>query len=448
MNRLISVVFLVVLVAAPASAQSIDWNQIGKDAAATLQAYIKIDTTNPPSHTDKAADFLEAIYQREGIPVTRYESAPGKSILVARLKGSGAGRPILILNHMDVVPADASHWKVPPFSGQLINGEIWGRGAMDMKGFGTIQLYALIALKRAGVHLTRDIIMVSEPDEETGGQDGARWMIEHHFDELNPEYVLDEGGFGSRDLYSPGKLVFGISVEEKRLIWLKITATGTSGHASQPTADNPNNELVTALARLVSQPLPTGDVGVLETMKQKLGTFAPNKFMNAIQHSTISLTTMTAGVGHPPKVNVIPGEASATLDCRILPDMDPASWIALIKKRLADPKLTVEVLYQGDGSILSPPDSPMFKALASAITTVHPGAIVTPMLVPYTTDSNAYRKRGAKSYGLYPIIASTALINTMHGDNERMPEAQLVPGTRILFEALRRVAGGTSTARN
>ena len=444
-SRRFAVAVLVLLFAAPAGAQQIDWAQIGKEASATLQRYIQIDTTNPPSHTTKAADFLEAIYKREGIPVTRYEPAPGKSILVARLKGTGAGRPILMLNHMDVVPADASRWKVPPFSGRLINGEIWGRGAMDMKGLGTVELYAMIALKRAGVRLTRDVIMVSEPDEETGGGDGARWMIAHHFAELNPEYVLDEGGFGSRDLYSPGKLAFGISVEEKRVVWIKITASGTPGHASQPTTDNPNNELVTALARLVAQPLPTGDVQVLKTMKAKLGTFASNKYLNAIQHSTISLTTMTAGMGNPPKVNVIPGEASATLDCRLLPGVDPAAWVALIKQRLGDPKLKVEVTYQGDGSILSPTDSPMYHALETAITRVHPGAIVTPMLVPYGTDSNTYREHGAKSYGLYPIVVPTELVNTMHGDNERMPEAQLAPGARILFEAIREVAGGTSS---
>ena len=441
--RFASALVLSVFVAVPARAQQVDWAKIGQEATATLEQYIRIDTTNPPSHTTKAADFLEAIFKREGIPVTRYESAPGKSIIVARLKGSGTGgKPILLLNHMDVVPADAANWKHSPFSGQLIDGEIWGRGAMDMKGLGVIELYAMVALKQAGVHLTRDVIFLSEPDEETGGGDGARWMIAHHYQELDPEYVLDEGGFGSRDLYTPGKTVFGISVEEKRVVWIRVTAIGVAGHASQPTKTNPNDELVKALAHLVSQPLPTGDVQVLKTMEGKLGTFSDNKFMNAIRHSTISLTTMASGVGNPPKVNVIPGDATATLDCRLLPGVDPKAWVELVKQRLGDPKLKVEVMYQGDGSILTPVDSPMYKALDHAITTVHPGAIVTPILVPYGTDSNTFREHGTKSYGLYPIIAPTVLVNTMHGDNERMPAAQLAPGARIVFEAVKEVAGG------
>ncbi|MDE3154337.1 MAG: M20/M25/M40 family metallo-hydrolase [Acidobacteriota bacterium] len=441
--RLASAVLLGVLVAAPARAQQVDWAKIGQEAAATLEQYIRIDTTNPPSHTVKAADFLEAIFKREGIPVTRYEPAPGKSIILARLKGSGTGgKAILLLNHMDVVPADAANWKYPPLIGKLIDGEIWGRGAMDMKGLGVLELYTMIALKQAGVHLNRDVIFLSEPDEETGGADGAQWMIAHHYQDLDPEYVIDEGAFGSNDLYTPGKTVFGISVEEKRVVWIRVTATGVAGHASQPTRTNPNDELVKALARLLAQPLPTGNVQVLKTMDAKLGTISDNKFMNAIRHSTISLTTMQSGVGNPPKVNVIPGEATATLDTRLLPGVDPKAWVELIEKRLGDPKLKVEVIQQSAGSILSPVDSAMYKALEHAITTVHPGAIVTPVLVPYGTDANTFREHGTKSYGIYPIIAPTVLVNTMHGDNERMPAAQLAPGTRILFEAVREVAGG------
>jgi len=440
--NLVGGLLAILLVSAPARAQQINWTQVEQQATATLQQYIRINTTDPPSNTVKSADLLESIFKREGIPVTRYVSAPGKAIILARLKGSGQGRPILLLNHMDVVPADASRWREGVFSGTILNGEMWGRGAMDMKGLGVIELYAMLALKRSGVHLTRDVLFEADPDEEIGGAGGARWMIAHHWAELNPEYVLDEGAFGSRDLYVPNKLVFGISVEEKRVVWIRVTATGVSGHASQPTDQNPNDELVKALARLVSAPMPTGSVAIINRMKATLGTLSSNKFMNAIQHSTIALTTMKAGEGSPAKVNVIPGTADATLDCRLLPGVNPAGWVALITRRLDDPKLKVDVMYQSEGSTLTPTDTPMYHALESAIRRVHPDATVVPVLVPYGTDSNTFREHGAKSYGLYPIIAPTELVNTMHGDNERMPVAQLKPGIQIVYDMLRQVAGG------
>src|SRR6185312_9494202 len=215
------------------------------------------DTSNPPGDTRKAADFLAAIFAREGVPVTRYESAPGKAIIYARLKATvtpAAGKAILLLHHMDVVPADRSRWKTDPFTPTIVGGDLWGRGSMDMKGMGVAELLAFLELKRQHVPLARDVILLAEPDEEVGGAMGARWMIANHYAELDPEYVIDEGGFGSRDLFAPNKLVYGISVGEKKLIWLKVRAEGISGHASQPIEQNPNDHLVKALARLLAAP--------------------------------------------------------------------------------------------------------------------------------------------------------------------------------------------------
>ena len=177
------------------------------------------------------------------------------------------------------------------------DGYVWGRGAMDMKGLGMIHLYAFLSLKRAGIPLSRDVIFMAVADEETGGELGARWMIENHYQELDPEYVLDEGGFGSRDLFVDGKLVFGISIAEKKIVWLKVRAEGVAGHGSQPHQQNPNDRLVRALARLLSHPLPSAPVPVLEKLRTELGTLEQNKFTHAIQHSTISLTTLRSGSG-------------------------------------------------------------------------------------------------------------------------------------------------------
>ncbi|MCA9470107.1 MAG: M20/M25/M40 family metallo-hydrolase, partial [Nitrospira sp.] len=189
---------------------------------------------------------------------------PGKINLAARLKGSGKAKPIVLIHHMDVVPADTSRWRIDPFGGELKDGYIWGRGAIDMKGTGVLQLYAFLTLARQQVSLNRDVIFLAVSDEEIGGTMGTRYLIEHHYDELDPEYVLDEGGIGSREVFVNGKLVFGISVAEKRAFWLRLTARGIAGHGSQPHDQNPNNKLMRALDRLFSQPFLTVSNSILD----------------------------------------------------------------------------------------------------------------------------------------------------------------------------------------
>jgi acetylornithine deacetylase/succinyl-diaminopimelate desuccinylase-like protein len=416
------------------------FSQTPDEATRLLQQYVRIDTSNPPGDTRKAADFLAGIFEREGIPVTRYESQPGKAILYARLNATvspPAGKAIVLLHHMDVVPADKSQWRVDPFAATIQGGELWGRGALDMKGMGVAELLAFLRLKRERVPLSRDVIFLAEPDEEVGGAMGARWMIANHYAELDPEYIIDEGGFGSRDLFAPGKLVYGISVAEKKIVWLKVRAEGVAGHGSQPHDRNPNDRLVKALERLLSQPLPSGDFDVLKTMKARVGTFAANKFTNAIQHSTIALTWLRSGVGDPPKINVIPSVAEAGLDCRVLPGATRAQWMDEIERRLGDPGLTLELINESDDPIVTPQDTPLYRNLEAAIRRLHPDAVVTPMLVPYGTDSNAFRPRGVKSYGIFPAILSADVVSQMHGDAERVPLGAVTEATQIFFETLR-----------
>jgi acetylornithine deacetylase/succinyl-diaminopimelate desuccinylase-like protein len=421
--------------------------QAQDEAMRLLSDYVRIDTSNPPGDTRKAADFLAAVLEREGIPVTRYESAPGKAIIYARLRATmspPAGKAILLMHHMDVVPADRSQWKTNPFEPTIRGNELWARGAMDMKGQGVAQLLAFLRLKRDRVPLTRDVILLAEPDEEVGGALGARWMIANHYAELDPEYVLDEGGFGSRDLFAPGKLVYGISVAEKKIVWLKLRVEGVAGHGSQPNDQNPNDRLVRALARLLgesnaarsSQPS-SREPSVLEVMQAKVGTFAQNKFTNAIQQSTIALTWFRSGVGDPPKINVIPSVAEAGLDCRVLPGTTKDQWIADVKRRLGDPAIAVELINESDDPIVTSSDAPLFRHLEAAIKRRHSDATVTPMLIPYGTDSNAFRPKGVKSFGLFPAILSGDTVASMHGDAERVPLDGVREAAEILFEALR-----------
>jgi acetylornithine deacetylase/succinyl-diaminopimelate desuccinylase-like protein len=438
--RRLALVLSVGIAPRPLAAQDVDWARTADDAVRALQEYVRMDTSNPPGRTTATADFLARRLEAEGVAVTRYESAPGKAIVLARLKGAGRGKPILLLHHMDVVPADPSRWKNDPFSGALEDGHVWGRGSVDMKATGIAHLFAFLALKRQALPLDRDVVLLAVPDEETGGDLGAGWMMEHHYAELDPEYVLDEGGFGSRDLFADGKLVYGISVAEKKMLWLRLTAEGVAGHGSQPHDRNPNDRLVKALARLLAEPMPSAPVAVLDTLRKTAGTLARNKYTNAIQNSTISLTTLRSGVGDPPKVNVIPSIAQATLDCRLLPGVTRDEWLAEVRRRLADPELKIEVTYESEDPTVSTQDTPLYRALEAAILRSDPGAVVAPILVPYGTDANKFRPRGVKSYGITPAVYSAGIATSMHGDSERFPAGEMGKAIRVLYEALRETA--------
>jgi acetylornithine deacetylase/succinyl-diaminopimelate desuccinylase-like protein len=439
MKGILRVCLLLPLAPGPALAQDVDWKATSAEAVETLRQYIRFDTTVPPGDVTEAAAFLQGILEREGLEVTRYEPEPGKVNIYTRLKGSGSEKPILLLHHMDVVPADASRWDVDPFGGDLKDGHIWGRGAMDMKGTGTLHLYAFLTLARQKVPLTRDVILLAVPDEEIGGTMGARYMIEHHYDELDPEYVLDEGGFGTREVYVGGRLVFGISVAEKQIVWLKARAEGVAGHGSQPHDQNPNDKLIRALTRLFEEPFPRASNPVLDRLQGELGTLDQNKFTNAIQNTTVSLTSLRSGVGDPPKVNVIPSLAEATLDARLLPGTDAEEWLSEVRSRLGN-DVEVEVAYTSDPSIMTPYDTGMYEAIAGAIRRAHPDAVVVPTPIPYGTDSNAFRHKGAKSYGILPVVLSASIVSSMHSDAERIPVDQIESGIRIFYEAVREVA--------
>jgi acetylornithine deacetylase/succinyl-diaminopimelate desuccinylase-like protein len=370
--------------------------------------------------------------------VTRYESGAGRSILLARLAGDGTGgKAILLESHMDVVPTDPSRWSHDPFGAEIADGQVWGHGTIDMKGIGVSYLYAFIMLHRRHVPLTRDVLLLFVPDEEIGGAGGAEWIRKNHFADLDPEYVIDEGGFGSRDMFTPGKLVFGISVAEKRIMWLRLRAEGVAGHGSQPIADNANEHLMRALTRLLDAPIAATPFPVVEMMKQRIGApLTKNKFMNAIQQSTISLTSLRSGVGDPPRVNVIPSVAEATIDCRVLPGTSPADWLKLIESRLADPTIAIEVINQGEDPVVTPQDTRLYAALERTLKRHYPDAIVTPMTVPYGTDGNGYRARGVKNYGFFPGIVPAASILSMHGDSEFIPHDAIGPAIQIMYEAL------------
>ena len=415
-----------------------DWPKVEQHAVDFLQEYVRIRSVNPPADTRETAKLLAREFASVGMEAKLYESDNrGHTNLIVRLPGKDRTlRPLLLLNHMDVVPVDASRWKQDPFGAQIENGILWGRGSLDMKSTAVQQLTALILMKQLGITPPRDIVFLSDCDEESDGSNGAGWMIAHHWDELNPEFVLDEGGIGSRDLFATGKTVFGVSVGDKQVLWVKLRATGTSGHASQPIADNANDILFRAIGKAKEFPASDKPNPVVAQMRAQLGEFAPNKFMNAVQQNTISLTTLRSGVGDPPKVNVIPSVAEATLDCRLLPGQNAEEFLSDMKARVNDPHVTFELLSHPDDPGPSRTDTPLFRAMETAIHKTHPEAVVVPVIIPYGTDNQKFRKRGAIGYGLMPMIVDAATLATMHSDSERIPLDEFKAGLHIYFDIL------------
>jgi acetylornithine deacetylase/succinyl-diaminopimelate desuccinylase-like protein len=432
--------FLLLLFPALLLAAEPDWKAVDAESLDLLQRYLRIPSTNPPADTRAAAALFRDELAKVGITAKLYEAGPkGQVNLVARLEGRNKSKkPLVLMNHFDVVPVAREAWSMDPFGGIVKDGSIWGRGALDMKGIGIMQLMAVIAMKKNGIVPDRDIVLFSTCDEETGGDLGVRWMLQNHPGEVEAEYVLDEGGFGTRDVLQKGKLVFGISVAEKQPAWLRIRAKGTAAHGSQPIADNANMTLLRALEKAMAAP-PSGKRHpvIAEMLATVGGTLEANKLTNAIQKNTLTLTTLKSGVGDPVKVNVIPSAAEATLDCRLLPGVNVQEFISDMRARINDPRVTVELLTTIDDTPASSFTTPLFETLRKVIKTHHPAAEVTPMMVPYSTDAPKFRKKGLPAYGFTPMILNAELLATMHSDEERIPVDQFHIGVRMMFDVIR-----------
>lgn len=431
---------LIALIATSAFAAQPDWPALDKHAVEFLQEYVRIPSVSPPSNTAQCARLFQSELERNGLKPVLYTSGPsGQTNLVVRLKGrDSTKKPVLLLNHFDVVPVDAKAWGMDPFAALIRDGKIWGRGTFDMKGIGVQQLLSLIALHNSGITPSRDIVMLSTADEEMGGYYGIRWMIANHYDEIASEYVFDEGGMGSRDALAPNKLVFGISVGDKIVLWLRLRARGTAGHGSQPIPDNANMTLLRAIDKALALPESGKKNAVVEEMRRSIGEpLVVNKFTSAIQKNTISLTTLTSGVGSPPKANVIPSTAEASLDCRLLPGTNAEEFISEMKARINDPRVTIEILSDAPDVKMSPSNTPLFVTMRQVILKYHPGAVVTPMLVPFGTDSAFLQEKGMIAYGFTPMVLDAATAATMHSDSERIPVEEFKTGLHIFYDVLK-----------
>jgi acetylornithine deacetylase/succinyl-diaminopimelate desuccinylase-like protein len=432
-------------------------------AAEWLQQYLRIDTTNPPGNEIQAAEFFKKILDREGIETRIFEYQPGRADLWARVvhTTAEAKRPIILLNHMDVVTSDPTHWRVPPFSGQMLDGSIYGRGAQDMKNEGMAQLVTMVMVKREKVALDRDIIFLAVSDEEADGS-GTDWMIAHQRDLLeNAEFLINEGG---ENLLENGKVRYiGVDVGEKTPFWLHVVAHGRPGHGSRPIADSAPNRLVRALERILAYRTPYKVLPVVEEFLREMAPYEPperarryrnlrqalqdpnfqdqvdhDESLNFLVRNTISLT-MLGGSG---QTNVIPSEAWANLDVRLLPGEDGKQFLETIRRVVDDPDVTVEPVPGGFREAnYSPTDTALYGAIRQVSSQYFQGVPVVPRLTSGYTENQRYRPLGIDAYGFTPYTATDAEGGTEHGNDERIRVEEVRRGPRILYDVVLAVAG-------
>jgi len=451
-QRLVSFLTIVLaLTASPAFSQN---ESLENETVARLQQYLRVDTINPPGNESRAVEFFAKLLEAEGIPYQTAESAPGRGNLWARLEG-GDEPALVLLNHTDVVPADESYWRVGPLSGEIRDGEIYGRGALDMKSTGMLQFQAFLALHRTGKPLRRDVLFVATADEEAGGFLGAGWLVEHR-----PEIfegvglLLNEGGNGSRDGES---VTFGVEVTQKVPLWLRLVAAGEPSHGSTPHATSSVSRLLAALSRIEEREFEPRIVPAVATYFRGLAKTEPeprrnrflyieqavqdpeflrqlqldSPFLHALTRNTCSITRLEGSN----KINVVPPEATAEIDCRLLPDQDQVDFIERLEKIVDDPHIEILTIMAFTPAV-SRTDTELYRAIGTVCQKDFPNAQVIPMVSTGFTDSHFFRDLGIVSYGFDPTVIPAEIEGTIHGNDERIPVEAVKEGLWRLLEVL------------
>jgi acetylornithine deacetylase/succinyl-diaminopimelate desuccinylase-like protein len=454
-RRVFPVLLLVLAAALRCGAAQGDSAPRLSEAAGWLRGYVQIDTTNPPGNERLAANYLAAILAREGIPSRLWLSPTGRASLSARLTSPrSGGRALLLLHHLDVV-APGPGWTVPPFTGLLRDGSLWGRGTLDDKGLGICGLAALVDLKRRRVELDRDVLFLAVADEENGGGQGAAWLLASHPELLaGVEGVIGEGG---RNQFTQRLMWWGVEVAQKRPLWLQVTARGRGGHGSALNPESANHQLIAGLARLLALPqhwrvtAPVRDYllaiaplhnqhwqHLLTHVDEVIADQGPRApifpGMASLFLDTVQVTALAGG----DRINVIPAAAQAKLDVRLLPDTDGAAFLAAVRGALG-PQLQVEVLMTAPPAPASPASGRLYGAIRQVLGREAP---VAPMLDSGTTDSRFFRERHVPAYGLSPFALGPDDSGGIHGADEHLPLAELDRGA----ERMRRIVAAYAQA--
>jgi acetylornithine deacetylase/succinyl-diaminopimelate desuccinylase-like protein len=414
-----------------------------------LQELIRVDTTNPPGNETAAAELLRAYLEESGVACELYARVPERANLVARIPGRSDGPTLLFLSHTDVVLADASEWSADPFGGELRDGEVWGRGALDMKGQVAASAVAIASLAREGFQPDGDLIFAATADEEVGAGFGAQWLCEEHPDAVRCDYCINEGSGDRMEL--AGRPFYICSVAEKMSAPFLLRVRGRSGHASMPgIADNAlvkAARLITALGDYVPEQQLIPEVeSLLETVTgDKPGSpqealeraRAIDKSLGEIVEPLLSMTLSPTMVTASQKRNVIPAICDVTVDSRLLPGVTPDEQQAVVRELLGEGDYELEVL-EAHGGTRSPMDTPLWDAVDGWIQEVEPEARAAPMCVAGFTDSHWFRQAfGTVAYGFFParVMSPEVAARLIHSADERVPVEDLELGVSFLRHA-------------
>jgi acetylornithine deacetylase/succinyl-diaminopimelate desuccinylase-like protein len=449
--------------AALAQTPAVDWERQKVEILRHYRALVQIDTSNPPGNETKAVEYLKQVLEAEGIPAKTFALDPNRANLVARLKGNGSKRPLLILAHTDVVGVQREKWPVDPFGAVMKDGYIWGRGSRDDKPILAANLMVMLLLKRGGVPLDRDVIFLAESGEEadtTGA--GINFMVNQHFDEIDAEFSLTEGGGATIE---GGRVsIVNIGTAEKVPARARLVANGTSGHGSVPRLDNAVIHLGAAVGKVGKWETPMRLNDTTRTYFEKLATISSpekaaryNGLLNpqrsaAVQRylaehepthysmlrTSVVPTMLKAGIGP----NVIPSEAEATLDIRALPDEDIPKFFAEMQKVIGDPAVKIEALPMArPGSPASRLDTEMYRVLEQVSKRMYPGSTVLPSMSTGASDKAQLRNKGVQSYGIGPYSSEEDSANYgAHGDVERLLESSLYNFVEFTWNVVTEVA--------
>jgi acetylornithine deacetylase/succinyl-diaminopimelate desuccinylase-like protein len=431
--------------------REIDWDKANEEAVSLLASYLKVNTTNPPGNELRAAEFFSQVLKREGIEHKVFESERGRANLYARLKGTGRKRPLILLNHTDVVPAESKFWSVDPFAGAIRDGYLYGRGALDMKSLGIAQFMTMLLLKRSGAVLDRDLIFLATADEEAGGAAGAGWFVKNHPELIREaEFAVTEG---SNNSLAGNRVIFwGIGTTEKTPCWLRLTATGNPGHGSVPRKDSAPSRLIRALGKLEAYEtrvtaVPAAarffkatadfqgdpelkraysDVTTALSNQRLRAALLANPQNAALLRNTIQPTVVNVGS----KTNVIAPIATAEIDCRLLPGQRPEDFVNEIKTTIDDPTIEVETLL-AFGATESSIDTEFVRTVKQIVQADEPEARFVPTVLAGFTDSHYLRDLGISSYGFSPFLIQLPDSSGVHGNNERISVDVFRNGTRL-----------------
>lgn len=420
-----------------------DWEAATREAVELLSRYLRIDTAHPRGRTREAAAFFAERLADEGFETHRYVTDDEEKVnLLARLRSPRPrGKPLLLGNHMDVVPAVGSEWTIDPFSGRVADGYVWGRGALDMKGMGVMELMAVLLLARLDVELERDVILLCTCDEEIRSDLGTKWMVDRHFDELDPAFVLNEGGSGLPDFLSAGVL-FEVDVEEKRSLPVRMVARGPSGHGSQPWDGAATHRLVRAAHAVLFAEREERECAPVAELIRRLGgasarrRIAASRVMRPMLGDTIALTSLAGGYA----TNILPEQAEITFDCRLLPDTDPQVFLERLDELVDDPSIELQATFPGASRPAPGWETEMFTAIERACLAHVPDAVVAPSLGVGGTDAHFFRDLGVPAYGLFPCLLTVEELERVHGVDERISVDNLRLGTKIVFDLVLRLA--------